>query len=371
MLFWVEKSDSTQTLVIIILLASSLSFFFTGSWLLRFRLLLIFTLANPLLNSLSYSFEQKGFKIAFILVFALVPLVVNSKKLLHLFTVFTITNMVFCCFLMATYFSTSFTFNTSQKLPSIAKIIAKDDANKDIFILILDAFSSKDVMKKYFNSESKFLNYLDHNGFKEMPPLSKYPHTSYSLPNIFSGVTFPPKSTFKTKDTEEIQKLLPGNYLKKYVYENKYALVFNSFITDEKNQETRKIFGRGNDFEIYFFSLINRIRLSFFSTLSKQNIGIEEISAQNKISMLKILNEPSKTLSVHHFLTFHHTYFDNDFQTIFKKNLVYADTLAISTIKMIIDKKPDAKIIVLSDHAERGGGISNEDTLKGILYVRN
>ncbi|WP_199117160.1 hypothetical protein [Pedobacter sp. ASV28] len=273
---------------------------------------------------------------------------------------------------MVGYYSTSFLFKYGKNPPPISTIVNDKDANKDIYIIILDAFSSKEVLKKYFNCESRLLAYLGENGFQEHRSLSKYINTAQSLPNIFSGAVFDQKTAYKTKDIEQMQQLLPGRYLNNFAAKYEYQLKFSSFIIDKENNQLKKIFGRGSDFTIYFFSLTDRFMLYFFpSGKSSNNKGIHEIANQNIISIKKTLNQKAKNLSVHHFLTFHSAYFDKGFKESFIENLNEADEIGISIVQLILAQKPKAKIVILSDHAERGPEFDKKDSYKGILYIKN
>jgi hypothetical protein len=276
--------------------------------------------------------------------------------------------MVFCLSLIPTYYLTKFQYNTKEK-PPIADIISEKDKERDIYIILLDAFPSEEILWEYFGIKSNLQIFLNSNGFAKVDHITKYNFTDQSLPNLFSGTTFVGGAKYRIKDIDLMRELVPGKYLQQYADKFDYDLTVNSLLLDQDNNHTKLYFGRGSDFNIYLFPILNRI-LSYLH-LFENSKDLDEQLHKTMNDLRKNLSGHHKKLAFFHFLTFHGLHYDTDSKTQTNLELKKADSIGIETVKMIIKEKPNTKIIVISDHGIRYPVIKNEDTYKGILYIKN
>lgn len=295
----------------------------------------------------------------------------QKRRFLELTKILIVVNVIFCLYLIPKYYYTKFKFSKKQN-PSIAKLITPDDQHKDIFIILLDGFPSNEVLKNYFNLQSKFTIELKNKGFKEFPSVSKYLYTDQSLPNIFSGIEFAgASSAYRLKDLNKMKSFLPGEYLKNFSENYHYILHFNSLLIDKNNNHTKSYFGRGADFNVYAFSLVDRILIKIFKKENQENIEVSYMINQVFKALNNDLQHQNKQLNFYHFLTFHTLHYDSSYHDQIKSQLLSADRIGIKAVNMILKYKPNAKIVVLSDHGIRPPLIEEKDSNKGILYIKN
>lgn len=371
-IFWVEYYLFFQWIVIgALVIFNFLAFKFRG-FFIRINVLILSLLVSPILNSLLYPLDSNYQRLT-ILIVALFIISLSYISLLRITKLFIIINILFCLISAGIYIFKGFEFNRSDN-PPISNLVTAQDCNKDIFIIILDGFPSKEMIKKYKGPDSKFLSFLEKSGFSKKPTLSKYTDTDQSLPNIFSGSIFQHATQFETKDIPIMKNLIPGNYLKKYALKNNYELSLYSLFVEEDNNQIKRYYGRGGAFPLFINWFIDRFFLFVDPSLRMGNITNKETYELNDRYYSNLKNDLGKTkkqIVVCHFLTFHGAFYGHDFDNIFRENIKYADDIGIKAISAICNAKPKAKIIVLSDHGERNATVTKKDSYQGILYIKN
>ncbi|WP_154647976.1 hypothetical protein [Pedobacter arcticus] len=367
---WVSYSDINQyvTYGVFVVLASFA--LFNNAFLLRIKLVSILILTNPLINSLFYSGSNRFIKLGILSLLVLTICLIRGKTVLKITKLILVMNIVFCLTLIPFYYSTRFQFNTS-KTPPISKIISPSDSSKDVYIILLDAFPSNEVLEKYFGIQSRLHTVLLAEGFTEEKHITKYTATQQSIPNLFSGIIFKGNSDYFIKDIAAMKSLIPGDFIQQFSKKYKYEIEMNSLLLEEDNNLTKLYFGRGSDFSIYWYPIINRV-LNYCPFLEDWNNREVNEQIDYRFNQLKSdLADGQKKISFFHFLTFHNSYYDINTETQTTLELAKADIVGIKAVKMILEAKPNAKIIVTSDHGIRYPGINIEDTYKGILYIKN
>lgn len=317
-----------------------------------------------------YFWDDRLLKLLVMIVIASIILLVKSPKLFSITKILFFINVIFCLFTFFNFYHSKFEFSEDNN-PQIAQLISQKDADKDIYIIMLDGFPDQEVLSKYFNYQSGFLKYLAQNGYKKGKSLSKYSSTFQSVPNIFSGVNFNNQPSFSTKDIDKMKTLLPGNFLQNFSFKYQYQLHFTSLLIDSSNPTTKLAFGRGTDFSLYGYSLIDRLFKLIPHYQDSYDLEFGELNNHNLILINQALDSKKKQLNFYHFLTFHTPYFFLNNKERVIKMAEDAGNIGLKAVELIHQKKPNAKIIIFSDHGERSPMIDKKDYLKGILYIKN
>lgn len=372
LLLWTEKVDTTRFLAVgtASLLVSML--FLDNNITRRICLIGLLILINPLLSALIFPIESKVFKVLVLLGLLCWWILTDLYKLKQLATIIIICNIIFVCLLITNYYSKTWDYHYTKGLPPIAKYITKADTERDIYIIIMDQFPANAIIRKYAETDSRFQKFLINQHFQQYPSLSKYYYTDKSLPNIFSGLEFENDTRFSTKHMAEMQKLVPGSYITNFTEKHDFLLKINSLLVEPANNQLKRDFGKGGDISLIAFTIFNRVfdRIHLI-TSDNNNKEIEQLFDRNYRDIAKSFNSDKKQFGIYHFLTFHSEIFDKSFSESLRIDLAAADKVGIRAVGMILKQKPNAKIIVFSDHGERDKSMLKSEYTKGILYIKN
>lgn len=343
----------------------------------------------------------------------LVLLVIILKKRNELkLKFFLYLNILFIVYILIDsvtfFFKPPLSFNNKEINFDFKKVTSKPD----VYFLLFDGYPGKMTLRKYFQYEDSSLsNFLQKNNFLSLPISSNYNITHNSMSSIFNmdyislgpTVTLDAELIERQKRFKEIQQASAFDIFQTLGYEIENNSIFDIKNIASENNKNEFLLGQGLLLtDKLFFNRLNRDMgtivplkiikyLSFLENKSIYRVRNGNISAEKNLinSSLKIHRKP--VLNYSHFMMPHPPFFFdsignkiNFLEKFDKKNnngsdflsyLKYTNKVIESVITNIRNHKPNAIIILMSDHGFRGGTseqfitIEKKETFNNICAV--
>ncbi|MBP3820941.1 hypothetical protein J6G99_04780 [bacterium] len=267
--------------------------------------------------------------------------------------------------------------SSKQKLSSsedLSKFVkGKSDKNRDIYIIVLDAYSGTDVLKqKWGFDNSEFINFLKDEGFYVFDKMySNYNSTYASIPSILNLDYY---NFYKYKDSSSA---VNDALLFKIAKYNNYITVFKKIISFKiKSPYIDYVSEEHEELDILTF-----IRFFFKQSIIKNLYNENFIQKQNSTYSFgerKIMN---KKFVFTHLLMPHYPYLFNEYgehqseklyEDIDNGYLPYLKYVNNETIKYIQTLKQNKKnlpvILILGDHGLRDEKVFNSNFSTFLAY---
>lgn len=256
-------------------------------------------------------------------------------------------------------------YPTNDKNPLQLRVDSTISAGNNIYVIILDGYPSFEILKDSFNYESRLKLYLDSNQFKALPTFTIYKSTPLSLLHIFSSrkIRGEPYPEFLETNRNFFAASLYNSAMVKNLKANNYKFSFFSSILNKQSWAAPvSLYPKYsiNDLDIFIYR-----HLTKKAKVQKYNYATIPVSVIRMNNLLsRSLSDSSKKMAVFHYYTFH-----NNTQPMIEETR-FADEVGIKAVGDILDKDPDATIIVMSDHGERRHITDKELVHHGIFIVR-